>query len=51
VTALVEYANDHFEKAQAALRAGDFATYGSEMAKVQDALRQLEQLVRVSPAP
>jgi uncharacterized membrane protein (UPF0182 family) len=51
VAALVAYANDHFEKAQAALRAGDFATYGQEMAKVQDALRQLDALVNVSPAP
>jgi uncharacterized membrane protein (UPF0182 family) len=51
VAALVAYANDHFEQAQAALRAGDFATYGQEMAKVQDALRQLDALVNVSPAP
>ena len=48
---LVAYANAHFEAAQAALRAGDFATYGHEMAKVQDALRQLDALVNVSPAP
>ena len=27
---LIEYANEHFEAAQAALRAGDFATYGEE---------------------
>jgi uncharacterized membrane protein (UPF0182 family) len=51
VAALVAYANDHFEKAQTALRAGDFATYGQEMAKVQEALRQLDALVNVSPAP
>ena len=30
--ALVAYANQHFELAQAALRDGDFATYGQEMA-------------------
>jgi uncharacterized membrane protein (UPF0182 family) len=51
VAALVAYANDHFERAQAALRAGDFATYGQEIAKVQDALRQLDALVKLSPAP
>jgi uncharacterized protein len=51
VAALIAFANDHFELAQTALRAGDFATYGVEMAKVQDALRQLDGLVKVSPAP
>ncbi len=49
VAALVAYANDHFERAQTALRNGDFATYGTEIAKVQDALRQLNALVRASP--
>ena len=38
-------------EAQTALRTGDFATYGDEMAKVQEALRQLDTLVPVSPAP
>ncbi len=51
VAALVAYANEHFEKAQAALRNGDFATYGTEMAKVQEALRQLDVLVVASPSP
>lgn len=51
VAALVAYANEHFEKAQAALRNGDFATYGAEMAKVQEALRQLDVLVVASPTP
>ena len=51
VAALVAYANQHFELAQAALRAGDFATYGQEIAKVQDALTQLDALVKLSPAP
>ena len=49
VAALVAYANDHFERAQTALRNGDFAAYGAEIAKVQDALRQLNALVRASP--
>jgi hypothetical protein len=51
VAALVAYANQHFELAQAALRNGDFATYGTEIAKVQDALRQLNQLVAPSSSP
>ena len=51
VAALIAYANDHFELAQTALRAGDFATYGAEMVKVQEALQQLDQLVKVSPSP
>ena len=51
VSALVAYANQHFELAQAALRNGDFATYGTEIAKVQEALRQLSQLVAPSSSP
>jgi uncharacterized membrane protein (UPF0182 family) len=51
VAALVEYANRHFELAQAALRDGDFARYGEEIALVQQALSQLEQLVGGSPGP
>ena len=35
MTGLVDYANTHFELAQAALRNGDFATYGTEMDNVQ----------------
>jgi hypothetical protein len=44
VTGLVEYANAHFELAQAALKNGDFATYGAEMDKVEAALRALGPL-------
>jgi uncharacterized membrane protein (UPF0182 family) len=53
VKALVSYANTHFELAQAALKAGDFATYGVEIAKVQATLRQLGVVVvpSLSPAP
>lgn len=47
---LITYANDHFELAQTALRAGDFATYGREIALVQDALRQLEVLTGPIPS-
>src|SRR5207342_257045 len=31
VSALISYANEHFGLAEAALRAGDFATYGKEI--------------------
>jgi len=51
VAALVAYANQHFELAQAALKNGDFATYGAEIAKVQEALRELNQLVAPSSSP
>ena len=44
VAGLIEYANQHFELAQAALRNNDFATYGSEMALVQSALQRLQVL-------
>ncbi len=50
VAGLVEYANTHFELAQAALRGGDFATYGTELDNVQRALEALGQLTG-SPAP
>jgi hypothetical protein len=50
VTALVDYANTHFELAQAALRAGDFATYGDEMDKVEVALTRLSELTG-TPTP
>ncbi len=51
---LIDYANTHFERAQAALRAGDFATYGEEIARVQAALQRLDQLapgLTASPTP
>jgi uncharacterized protein len=44
VSALIAYANEHFDKAEAALRAGDFATYGTEIELVRNALAQLEGL-------
>ena len=50
VAALVDYANTHFERAQTALRAGDFATYGTEMDLVQTALVRLGELTG-TPAP
>jgi hypothetical protein len=50
VQGLIEYANLHFELAQQALRNGDFATYGEEIALVEAALQQLSELVG-SPSP
>jgi uncharacterized membrane protein (UPF0182 family) len=44
VAGLIAYANQHFELAQTALREGDFARYGAEIALVQAALQKLQQL-------
>ncbi|MEX2184278.1 MAG: UPF0182 family protein [Chloroflexota bacterium] len=44
VAGLIEYANRHFDLAQAALRGGDFARYGDEIAKVEAALQRLDEL-------
>ena len=44
VPGLIDYANAHFEQAQAALREGNFARYGTEMALVEAALQQLQVL-------
>jgi uncharacterized membrane protein (UPF0182 family) len=51
VSALIAYANAHFEAAQAALRAGDFARYGQEIELVQQALTRLQQLTGATIAP
>ena len=50
VDGLIQYANDHFEAAQAAQRTGDWATYGAEIDKVEAALARLAELTG-SPAP
>jgi uncharacterized membrane protein (UPF0182 family) len=50
VAGLVDYANTHFELAQAAAGRGDFATYGEEMDKVAVALARLGELTG-SPVP
>ncbi len=44
IAGLIAYANLHFDLAQTALRAGDFARYGVEIARVQAALDRLDQL-------
>jgi uncharacterized membrane protein (UPF0182 family) len=51
VPGLIDYANAHFELAQAALRDGDFARYGTEIALVQAALQRLQVLAPGSAAP
>jgi uncharacterized membrane protein (UPF0182 family) len=51
VPGLIAYANVHFEAAQAALRNGDFATYGREIDLVRQALGKLDILAGPSPAP
>jgi uncharacterized membrane protein (UPF0182 family) len=54
---LVTQANQHYAAAYAALRAGDLATYASEMAQVGKILAELQQLTgsssaaTVSPSP
>jgi uncharacterized membrane protein (UPF0182 family) len=44
IPGLVAYANTHFELAQAALREGNFARYGSEISLVEAALQRLQAL-------
>jgi uncharacterized membrane protein (UPF0182 family) len=44
VPGLIDYANQHFELAQQALRAGDFARYGAEIELVRQALQRLDTL-------
>jgi uncharacterized membrane protein (UPF0182 family) len=39
---LARRANEHFERARAAQRADDWATYGAEMRRLGDVLRQLD---------
>jgi uncharacterized protein len=51
VPGLIAYANVHYELAQQALKAGDLARYGQEIALVGQALGQLEQLGGPTAAP
>ena len=44
VPGLIDYANLHFALAQTALRDGDFARYGAEIALVEGALQRLQVL-------
>ncbi|MEA2518880.1 MAG: uncharacterized protein QOF49_960, partial [Chloroflexota bacterium] len=47
---LVDYANTHYDLAEAALRDGDFARYGAEIDLVKQALAQLEVLTGAGPS-
>ena len=53
VPGLIDYANLHFELAQTALRDGNFARYGAEIALVEAALQRLQVLAPglASPIP
>jgi uncharacterized membrane protein (UPF0182 family) len=48
-TDLARLANDHFERARAAQRADDWATYGTEMRRLGEVLRQLAAQRRPAP--
>jgi len=50
VPGLVAYANAHYVLAQQALRDGDLARYGQEIALVGQAIQRLGQLAGPSPA-
>jgi hypothetical protein len=50
VPGLIAYANTHYLAAQQALRDGDLARYGQEIALVGQAVQRLEQLAGASPA-
>jgi len=49
VAALVAQANAHYASAQAALRAGDFATYGREIAALGSVLQELRRVSATAP--
>ncbi|HEY0442749.1 MAG TPA: UPF0182 family protein [Candidatus Limnocylindrales bacterium] len=51
VPGLIGYANTHFDLAQQALRNGDFARYGQEIALVKQALQRLDQLSGAGASP
>ncbi len=55
VASLVQQALDSYNRGQAALRNGDFATYGAELERQRQILQQLQQLVGTpvagSPSP
>jgi uncharacterized membrane protein (UPF0182 family) len=42
VAALARQARDHYDRARAAQRSDDWATYGAEMKRLGDVLRQME---------
>jgi uncharacterized membrane protein (UPF0182 family) len=48
---LARQANEHYERARAAQRSDDWATYGAEMRRLGDVLRQLARARDGAPAP
>jgi galactokinase len=44
VAAVAKDANDHYTRAQDALKSGDFTAYGQEMKQVQADLQRLNQI-------
>jgi hypothetical protein len=44
--ALIRSANDHFTRAQEALKAGDWARYGDEQRALQADLQRLAEITR-----
>jgi len=44
IASLSRDANDHYNRAQDALKVGDFTTYGQEIKQVQADLQRLAQL-------
>jgi hypothetical protein len=44
VSDLAREANAAYDRAQEALRRGDFATYGSEIARVQELIQRIVQV-------
>ncbi|MGE5141711.1 MAG: UPF0182 family protein [Rudaea sp.] len=51
IAALVRAANDHYNKAQDALKVADWGTYGAEMKALQQALDELARATGQTPAP
>jgi uncharacterized membrane protein (UPF0182 family) len=47
---LIERAREHYDRALAAQRAGDWATYGAEIARLGEVLRQLRPTAPASGA-
>ena len=49
VDALIQEANDTFERAQQLLQQGDFAGYGTQIDLLEDILQRLAELTQLSP--
>ena len=51
IPGLIDFANEHYQLAEQALRDGNFAQYGEEIALVRQALQRLDELSGLSPSP